>query len=376
MKKDSKKEKEVKEDKSSSSKKDEKAKKLEALVASIRKNHGEGSVFHGDMALKDIEAIPTGSMILDAAAGIGGFPRGRIVEIYGPESSGKSTVCLTVVASAQKRGLRCAYVDTENALDIKYAEQLGVNTKEMLISQPDYAEQALDIIKEMAESGAIDVIVLDSVAALVPKAELEGEMGDQSMGVHARMMSKHLRVINGILNRNNCLGIFINQIRMKIGVMYGNPETTTGGNALKFYASIRLRVSKGETLPEDIGHMIKVKFIKNKVATPFTECEVPLIYGKGVDQVGDLFSVAKDWNVLDVKGGHTYLEEKGKERIKLGASRDETIRKLKEDKDLYARVEKLVREELKRRKEGGSALATAGAEDEDAKDQDKEPEED
>ena len=370
--KDKEKKSEVKEVKSTDSK--ARSAKLEALVASIRKHHGEGAVFLGDSPLKDVAAIPTGSMILDASSGIGGFPKGRIVEIYGPESSGKTTIALMSVASAQKHGLKCAYVDIENALDPKYAGQLGVNIKELLISQPDCAEQALDIVKELAESGAIDVIVLDSVAALVPKAELEGEMADQSMGVQARMMSKHLRMLNGILNRSDCLAIYINQVRMKIGVMYGNPETTTGGNALKFYASIRIRTSKGESIGTDnTGHMIKVKFIKNKVAPPFTECEIPLIYGYGVDQVGDMFTMAKDWGVLDVKGAHTFLGE-GADRIKLGASRDETIKKLKDDKVLYAKVEKLMRAELKRRQESGGSLITPGEEDADAADQDKEPE--
>lgn len=335
-------------------------KRLEALVASIKKNHGEGAVFYGDMPIRAVEVIPTGSMILDAAAGIGGMPKGRIIEIFGPEASGKSTICLTIVASAQKRGLKCAYIDTENALDSKYSEDLGVNTKELIISQPDCAEDALDIFKAIAESGVVDVIVLDSVAALVPRAEMEGEMGDQSMGVQARMMSKALRVLNGILNRNGCLGIFINQLRMKIGVMYGNPETTTGGNALKYYASIRLRVSKGESIGDNIGHMIKVKFAKNKMAPPFTECEVPLIYGKGVDQVGDLFSMAKEFDVLNVKGAHSYFEG-----VKVGASRDETLAKLREDKTLFDKVEKGVRDELKRRQEGGKVL-TPGEVEEDA----------
>jgi recombination protein RecA len=314
-------------------------------------------------------------MILDAAAGIGGMPRGRIVEIFGPEASGKSTICLTIVASAQKRGLKCAYIDTENALDVKYAEALGVNTKELIISQPDYAEQALDIFKDIAESGAVDVVVLDSVAALVPKAEIEGEMGDQSMGVQARMMSKALRVVSPLLSKSGCLGIFINQLRMKIGVMYGNPETTTGGNALKYYASIRLRVSKGEAIGDNVGHMIKVKFAKNKMAPPFTECEVPLLYGKGVDQVGDLFMMAKEFKVLDVRGGHTYFQEEGKETVKLGSSKDETLGKLREDKELFAKVEKKFRAELKRRQEGGSVL-TPGEKDEDADGDDVEPSDD
>ena len=340
-----------------------KKKNLDALVASLRKTHGEGAVFFGNMPIKEVEVIPTGSMILDTSLGIGGLPKGRIIEIFGPEASGKTTVCLTVVAAAQKRGLSCAYIDTEHALDAKYARKLGVNIDGLILSQPDYAEQALDIFREIAESGSVDVIVLDSVAALVPKAELEGDTADQSMGVQARMMSKTLRVVAGILNRNNCTGIFINQLRMKIGVMYGNPETTTGGNALKYYASVRMRVSKGATLGGEPakGHMINVKMVKNKMAPPFTECEVPLLYGIGVDQVGDLFTVAKDWEVLDVRGAHTYFEG-----VKVGSNREETVEKLRSDKDLFARVEAGIRKELKRRQEEGEVVPPGEVESEEA----------
>jgi recombination protein RecA len=304
---------------------------------------------HGPIKAED-KIVPTGSMILDASAGVGGLPGGRIVEIFGPEASGKSTLCLSIVAEAQKKGMTCAYIDTEHALDAKYAKKLGVNVDSLILSQPDFAEQALDIFKEVAASGAIDVIVLDSVAALVPKAELEGETADQSMGVQARMMSKMLRVLAGVLNKNNCLGIFINQVRMKIGVMYGNPETTPGGNALKFYASMRMRVSRGETFGGEPakGHMINVKFVKNKMAPPFTECQVPLVYGQGIDQAGDLFTIAKEWGVLDVRGAHSYFNGQ-----KFASSRDEAVAKLKSDKAAFAELDKAVREELKKRQASG-----------------------
>lgn len=330
----------------------DRAKRLEDLVGSLRKSHGEGSVFYGNGPIKaEDKVVPTGSMILDASAGIGGLPAGRIIEIFGPEASGKSTLCLSIVAEAQKKGLNCAYVDTEHALDSKYAKKLGVNVDQLLLSQPDFAEQALDIFKEIAESGSVDVIVLDSVAALVPKAELEGETADQSMGVQARMMSKTLRVLAGILNKNQCLGVFINQVRMKIGVMYGNPETTPGGNALKFYASMRMRVSRGETFGGEPakGHMINVKFVKNKMAPPFTECQVPLIYGEGIDQAGDLYTIAKEWEVLDVRGAHSYFNGQ-----KFASSRDEAVAKLRSDRKVFSELQEAVRAELKRRQESGS----------------------
>lgn len=326
-------------------------KRLEDLVGQLKKNHGDGSVFYGHGPIKaEDKVVPTGSMILDASAGIGGLPAGRIVEIFGPEASGKSTLCLSVVAEAQKKGLSCAYIDTEHALDAKYAKKLGVNVDQLILSQPDFAEQALDIFREVAESGAVDVVVLDSVAALVPKAELEGETADQSMGVQARMMSKTLRVLAGILNKNNCLGIFINQVRMKIGVLYGSPETTPGGAALKFYASMRMRVSRGESFGGDPakGHMINVKFVKNKMAPPFTECQVPLVYGQGIDQAGDLFTIAKEWGVLDVRGAHSYFEGQ-----KFASSREEAVEKLRSNQELFKKLDSAVREELKKRQASG-----------------------
>jgi recombination protein RecA len=333
-------------------------KKLEALAMAIKKNHGDGAVFYGHQPIKAVEVIPTGSMILDVSSGIGGMPRGRIIEIYGPEASGKTTLSLSIVAQAHKMGLSCAYVDVEHALDVGYARKLGVDVDKLLLSQPDFAEQALDIIKQIAESGSVDIIVLDSVAALVPKAELEGEMADQSMGVQARMMSKHLRVITGILHKSNCLGVFINQVRMKIGVMYGNPETTTGGNALKFYASVRMRVSKGTAIGSKeapIGHMLNVKFAKNKMAPPFVECEVPIIYGKGIDAAGDLFTIAREWSVIEGGGAHSYFDGE-----KIGASRDETVKRLTEDKVLFNKIDAAVRAMLKKKQEEGE-VAPQGA---------------
>ena len=274
----------------------DRTKRLDELVSQLKKNHGDGSVFYGHGPIKaEDKVVPTGSMILDASAGIGGLPAGRIVEIFGPEASGKSTLCLSIVAEAQKKGLSCAYIDTEHALDAKYAKKLGVDVDKLILSQPDFAEQALDIFKEVAESGAVDVIVLDSVAALVPKAELEGETADQSMGVQARMMSKMLRVLAGILNKNQCLGIFINQIRMKIGVMYGSPETTTGGNALKFYASVRLDIRRIGAIKDGdnvVGGRTRVKIVKNKLAPPFREAEFDVMYGEGVSREGDLIDIA------------------------------------------------------------------------------------
>ncbi len=326
----------------------EKQKALESLISKIKKEQGEGAVFHGNnIDVTPMNIIPTGSMILDITSGVGGLPRGRIVEVFGPEASGKSTLCLHIVAEAQKLGLTCGYIDMEHALDTAYAKKLGIKIEELLLSQPDFAEQALDIFKAMAESAAVDVIVLDSVAALVPRAELEGEMADQSMGVQARMMSKMLRVITPTLSRNDVLGIFVNQLRMKIGVMYGNPETTTGGGALKYYASQRISVRRGTPFGGEppIGHMMNIKFAKNKVAPPFTECEVPIVYGVGIDRPGDLFAISKEWDVLSVRGAHSYLGDE-----KLASSKDEMVARLRNEPALFAKLEKLVRAEHERRR--------------------------
>jgi recombination protein RecA len=286
----------------------EKLKALELAVSTIEKQFGKGSIMKlgaNDSLNKDVEAISTGSLSLDIALGIGGLPKGRIVEIYGPESSGKTTLALSVIAQAQKKGGVVAYVDAEHALDVSYARKLGVNTEDLLLSQPDTGEQALEITETLVRSGAIDVLVVDSVAALVPRAEIEGEMGDSHMGLQARLMSQALRKLTAAINRSKTLVIFINQIRMKIGVMFGNPETTTGGNALKFYASVRLDVRRVGALKngEDvIGNRTAVKVVKNKMAPPFTKTEFDLMYNQGISEEGDILDLAVTANLVEKSG--------------------------------------------------------------------------
>ncbi|WP_413576879.1 recombinase RecA [Bdellovibrio sp. HCB290] len=286
----------------------EKAKALELAVSSIEKQFGKGSIMRlgaNDSLVKDVEAISTGALSLDLALGIGGLPKGRIVEIYGPESSGKTTLCLSVIAQAQKKGGVVAFVDAEHALDVNYARKLGVNTEDMLISQPDTGEQALEIVETLVRSGAIDVLVVDSVAALVPRAEIEGDMGDSHVGLQARLMSQALRKLTAAVNRSNTLVIFINQLRMKIGVMFGNPETTTGGNALKFYSSVRLDVRRVGAIKngEDVtGNRTAVKVVKNKMAPPFTKVEFDLMYGEGISEEGDLLDLAVTANMVEKSG--------------------------------------------------------------------------
>lgn len=332
--------------------KDARQKKLADLVDTMRKQFGEGALFHGDMGIKDVETLSTGSLILDVTLGIGGYPKGRIIEIYGPESSGKTTITLHAISAAQKAGLNCAFIDAEHALDPKYAKKLGVKVNDLLISQPDNGEQALDMAIALAGSGSVDMIVIDSVAALTPKAELEGDMEKSAVGTQARMMSKALRKITAIAQSNNVILIFINQIRMKIGVMFGDPRTTTGGEGLKFYASVRMQISAGEKVKigdKIVGGKMKVKVIKNKMAPPFTECEIPVIYGEGFDKVGDIFTVATAWNILEKKGNSYFIEGD-----KIGSKRDEALSSLKNDEKLRARIEKLVRAELKKRMESGN----------------------
>ncbi|MFN8791998.1 MAG: recombinase RecA [Bdellovibrionales bacterium] len=286
----------------------EKLKALELAVSTIEKQFGKGSIMRlgaNERLHKDIEAISTGSLSLDIALGIGGLPKGRIVEIYGPESSGKTTLALSVIAQAQKKGGVVAYVDAEHALDVSYARKLGVNTEDLLLSQPDTGEQALEITETLVRSGAIDVLVVDSVAALVPRAEIEGEMGDSHMGLQARLMSQALRKLTAAINRSKTLVIFINQIRMKIGVMFGNPETTTGGNALKFYASVRLDVRRVGALKngEDVvGNRTAVKVVKNKMAPPFTKTEFDLMYNQGISEEGDVLDLAVTANLIEKSG--------------------------------------------------------------------------
>lgn len=317
---------------------------LDNLLSTIRKNFGEASIFHGDFKAKEMEVIPSDSVSLNMALGVGGFPYGRMVEIFGMESSGKTTLTLGVIAEAQKAGKVCAFIDAEHALDTAYAKKLGINIRDLIIVQPDDAEQAMEITRALVESGQINVLVLDSVAALVPRAELEGEFDKANVGLHARLMSKAMRVLAGEANKNNVLMLFINQIRMKIGVMYGNPQTTTGGEALKFYSSIRLNVRKGEVVKDSEGRSVGgstiVKVVKNKVAPPYTECEIPVVFGRGVDKAVDIYLVAKTMGIIEAKGAHNYLvsETEGEEPRKIGSSKDEAVKLLRSDKELAKEV--------------------------------------
>lgn len=301
--------------------KEEKQKALDTAIAYIEKQFGAGAIMKlGDSKALDVEAIPTGSMTLDMALGIGGIPRGRIVEIYGPESSGKTTVALHCIAQAQKAGGEVAFIDVEHALDPVYAEKLGVDIDSMLVSQPDSGEQALEIAEALARSGAIDCIVIDSVAAMVTKAEIDGEMGDTHVGQLARLMSQAMRKLTSVIAKSNCCAIFINQVREKIGVIYGNPETTPGGRALKFYASVRIEVRRGEQIKngaEVIGNRTKCKVVKNKVAPPFKECEFDIMYGKGISRTGEVLDLAAEMNIVK-KGGAWYSYND----MKLGQGRD------------------------------------------------------
>lgn len=301
----------------------DKKKALETAIAQIEKTYGPGSIMRlGESPNVSVDAISTGSLSLDIALGVGGVPKGRIVEIYGPESSGKTTIALHILAAAQKAGGEVAFVDAEHALDPGYAKALGVNIDTMLISQPDTGEQALEITEALVRSGAIDVVVVDSVAALVPRAEIEAEMGDSVVGLHARLMSQALRKLAGSINKTNCIVVFINQLREKIGVMYGNPETTTGGRALKFYASVRLDVRKGDVLQsgsEKIGNRTKVKVTKNKVAPPFREAEFDIIYGEGISRVGEIIDLGVNLGLIEKGGSWFTIKEQrlqGKDNVK------------------------------------------------------------
>ena len=324
---------------------EDKKKALQTALAQIDKNFGKGTVMRlGDRPEMNVEAIPTGSLALDAALGIGGVPKGRIIEIYGPESSGKTTLALHILAEAQKRGGEVAFVDAEHALDPVYAAALGVDTDNLLVSQPDTGEQALEITDALVRSGAIDAVVVDSVAALVPKQEIEGEMGDTFVGLQARLMSQALRKLAGTIAKTNCVVIFINQLRMKIGVMYGNPETTTGGNALKFYASVRLDVRRIEQIKEGtnvIGNKTRVKVVKNKVAPPFREAVFEILYGKGISKWGELVDLAVQLDIVQKSGSWFSM---GDERIGQGANavKDYFIN----NPDIAAKVEAEVRENL------------------------------
>jgi recombination protein RecA len=324
----------------------EKAKALQAALAQIEKQFGKGSIMRlgeGEV-IADIQVVSTGSLGLDIALGVGGLPRGRVVEIYGPESSGKTTLTLQVIAEMQKLGGTAAFIDAEHALDIQYAQKLGVNLQELLISQPDTGEQALEIVDALVRSGSIDLIVIDSVAALTPKAELEGEMGDSLPGLQARLMSQALRKLTATIKKTNTMVIFINQIRMKIGVMFGNPETTTGGNALKFYASVRLdirrtgNIKKGD---EVIGSETKVKVVKNKVAPPFKTAEFDILYGEGISREGEIIDMGVEARILDKSGAwYAYNGEK------IGQGKDNAREFLRENADIAREVENKVREHM------------------------------
>lgn len=323
----------------------DKKKALQTALAQIDKNFGKGTVMRlGDRPEMNVEAIPTGSLALDAALGIGGVPKGRIIEIYGPESSGKTTLALHILAEAQKRGGEVAFVDAEHALDPVYAAALGVDTDNLLVSQPDTGEQALEITDALVRSGAVDAVVVDSVAALVPKQEIEGEMGDTFVGLQARLMSQALRKLAGTIAKTNCVVIFINQLRMKIGVMYGNPETTTGGNALKFYASVRLDVRRIESIKEGgnvIGNKTRVKVVKNKVAPPFREAVFEILYGQGISKWGELVDLAVQMDIIQKSGSWFSM---GDERIGQGANSVKEF--LIANPDIAANVEAQVRENL------------------------------
>ncbi len=318
-------------------------KTLDQVLADIEKQFGKGSVMKlGDNEHNDIEVIPSGSLSLDIALGIGGYPKGRIIEIYGPESSGKTTFALHAIAEAQKQGGRVAFIDAEHALDPTYAAKIGVNTNELLLSQPDNGEQALEICEALVRSGAISVIVIDSVAALVPQAEIEGEMGDSHMGLQARLMSQALRKLAGAINKTNTICIFINQLREKVGVMFGNPETTTGGRALKFYSSIRLEIRRSEQIKDGsdiIGNKTNIKVVKNKMAPPFKTCNVDIMYGEGVSKEGELIDLASDIAVLDKTG--SWYAYKGE---KLGQGKENVKEILKKNPEMRDEIENQVRE--------------------------------
>ncbi|MDH3492974.1 MAG: recombinase RecA [Acidobacteriota bacterium] len=323
----------------------DKGKAIDAALSQIEKKFGKGSIMRlGERPAQDVKAISTRCLSLDAAIGVGGFPRGRIVEVYGPESSGKTTLALQVVASAQMEGGIAAFIDAEHALDPVYAENLGVNLDDMLISQPDSGEQALEIAETLARSNSVDIIVIDSVAALVPRAELDGEMGDSHMGLQARLMSQALRKITAIVAQTNTTFVFINQLRQKIGVFFGSPETTTGGKALKFYASVRLDIRRIGAIKEGekvVGNRTRVKVKKNKVAPPFQECEFDIMYGEGISQEGDLLDLAVNNDIVQKSGAwFSYGEER------LGQGREKVRALMKEDRDIFNRIEREVKIKL------------------------------
>jgi len=320
-----------------------KSKTLDTAILQIHKQFGKGSIMRlGSAETEAIPVISTGALSLDIATGVGGFPRGRIAEIYGPESSGKTTLALHLIAEAQKAGGTAAFIDAEHALDIHYADRLGVNTDDLLVSQPDYGEQALEIAEILIRSGSVDVIVIDSVAALVPKAEIDGNIGDSHMGLQARLMSQTMRKLTGILKKSNTAMVFINQIRMKIGVMFGNPETTTGGTALKFYSTMRFDIRKQAAIKDGqdvIGNRTKVKIVKNKVAPPFKDAEFDIIYGEGISKAGDLLDLAANLNIVEKSGAwYSYSNER------IGQGRENAKEYLKEHPEMMAEIDRKVRQ--------------------------------
>ena len=318
---------------------------LQDALKAIEKEYGKGSIMRlGDRADVSVDAISSGSMTLDAALGIGGYPKGRIIEIYGPESSGKTTLALHAIAECQKEGGRCAFIDAENAIDPLYAKNLGVDIDELILSQPDSGEQALEITEVLIKSGAIDLVVIDSVAALVPQAELDGEMGDASVGLQARLMSKAMRKLAGVMNRSNCTAIFINQLREKVGIMFGNPETTPGGRALKFYSSVRLDVRKGEVLKngqDAYGNVVKIKVVKNKVAPPFKTATVNMIYGEGISHLDEVINLAVENDIIEKSGA--WFSYKGD---KIGQGFQSVREFLKNNPEIDAAVSAAVKEKL------------------------------
>ena len=324
------------------------AKKAQALndaIKQIEKQFGKGSVMKlGDRAAVDVAVIPTGSLTLDMALGIGGYPKGRIIEIYGPESSGKTTLTLHAIAEVQKQGGTAAFIDAEHAIDPVYAKNLGVNIDELILSQPDSGEQGLEIAETLVRSGAIDLVVVDSVAALVPQVELDGEMADQQMGLQARLMSKALRKLSGVMNKTDCTIIFINQLREKIGVMFGNPETTTGGRALKFYSSVRVEIRRSEAIKngtEIVGNKVNIKVVKNKVAPPFKSTQVDIIYGKGISRDGEVLDLAVDKDIVDKSGA--WYANKGE---KIGQGRENAKRYLVEHPDIMNEITEAIKASL------------------------------
>ncbi|MEL0455221.1 recombinase RecA [Flavobacteriaceae bacterium SZ-1-7] len=332
-----------------SSEKDAKLKALKLTLDKLDKAYGKGTVMKmSDAAIQDVDAIPSGSLGLDIALGVGGYPRGRVIEIYGPESSGKTTLTLHAIAEAQKTGGIAAFIDAEHAFDRFYAEKLGVDIENLIISQPDNGEQALEIADNLIRSGAIDIVVIDSVAALTPKSEIEGEMGDSKMGLHARLMSQALRKLTASISKTNCTVIFINQLREKIGVMFGNPETTTGGNALKFYASVRLDIRRStqikETSGEVSGNKTRVKVVKNKVAPPFKTAEFDIMYGEGVSKVGEILDLAVEYDIIKKSGSWFSYDE-----TKLGQGRDAVKALIKDNPELMDELEEKVRKAVSKK---------------------------